>query len=346
MKYNKLGNSSLSVSHVCLGTMTFGEQNSESEGHEQLDYAVDQGINFIDTAEMYSVPSKKETVGSTERIIGTWLKKRSDRDQLIIASKIAGPNPNLSHIRETLDFTPQSIDIALDGSLDRLQTDYLDIYQLHWPERKVNCFGVLDYPYRSDNGWEDNFLEVIQKLSDLIKEGKIRNWGLSNESAWGAMRVIHLAEMHGLSRPISIQNPYCLLNRSYEIGLSEISLRENMPLLAYSPLGFGVLSGKYHKGGVPKNSRLDLFPRFARYSNEVAMKATEKYIAIAKNAGLTCTELSLAYVYNRPFVGSTIIGATSMEQLKENVSAHKVVLSNDVLAEIDAVHKEISNPAP
>jgi len=346
MKYHKLGNSDLNVSKICLGTMTFGQQNNEDEAHEQLSYAISEGVNFIDTAEMYSVPCKAETHGSTERFIGTWLSKRSDREKLIIATKIVGPNPNLTFIRNPLNFSNDSIDTAIDGSLKRLQTDYVDIYQLHWPERNTNCFGKLGYEYDAKDAWEDNFLEVITKLNGLIKEGKIRHWGLSNETPWGVMRCIHLAEQHGLVKPLSIQNPYGLLNRSYEVGLSEISMRENISLLAYSPLGFGVLSGKYRSGDVPKNSRLDLFPRFARYSGDSSTQAAELYFQIAEKYNMSPTHLALAYVNSRPFVGSDIIGATTMEQLKENIASINYDLSDEIIAELDNVQRIISNPAP
>ena len=346
MQYHKLGTSDLNVSKICLGTMTFGQQNSEKEAHEQLDYSVSQGINFIDTAEMYSVPCKAETHGSTERFIGTWLAKRSDRDQLIIATKIVGPNPNLTFIRNPLNFSNESIDTAIDGSLKRLQTDYVDIYQLHWPERSANYFGKLGYEHSPEDIWEDNFLEVITKLNDLIKEGKIRHWGLSNETAWGVMRCLQLAEKHNLPKPLTIQNPYGLLNRSYEVGLAEVSIRENVPLLAYSPLGFGVLSGKYRSGDVPKNSRLDLFPRFARYNGEPTRDAAELYFQIADKYKFSPVHLALAYVTSRPFLGANIIGATTMDQLKENIASINLDLTDEIISELDDVQKAISNPAP
>ena len=346
MQYNLLGNSDLNVSKICLGTMTFGQQNTEAEAHEQLDYAVSEGVNFIDTAEMYSVPCKAETHGSTERFIGTWLAKRSDRKDLIIATKIVGPNPNLTFIRNPLNFSNDSIDTAIEGSLKRLQTDYVDLYQLHWPERSTNCFGKLGYTHEPSDPWQDNFLEVITKLDSLVKEGKIRYWGLSNETAWGAMRCMQLAQQYNLAKPISIQNPYGLLNRSYEVGLAEVSIRENIPLLAYSPLGFGVLSGKYRTGEVPKKSRLDLFPRFARYSGEPSTKAAEMYFQIAEKYNLSPVHLALAYVNTRPFVGSDIIGATTMEQLKENIGSAEVTLSEEIIQELEQVQSVISNPAP
>ena len=346
MQYNLLGNSDLNVSKICLGTMTFGQQNTEAEAHEQLDYAVSEGVNFIDTAEMYSVPCKAETHGSTERFIGTWLAKRTDRKDLIIATKIVGPNPNLTFIRNPLNFSNESIDTAIEGSLKRLQTDYVDLYQLHWPERSTNCFGKLGYTDEPEDPWEDNFLEVITKLDGLVKEGKIRYWGLSNETAWGTMRCLQLAEKHNLAKPISIQNPYGLLNRSYEVGLAEVSMRENIPLLAYSPLGFGVLSGKYRSGEVPKKSRLDLFPRFARYSGEPSTQAAEMYFQIAEKYNLSPVHLALAYVNTRPFVGSDIIGATTMEQLKENIASIHTTLSEEMIKELDKVQSVISNPAP
>lgn len=346
MLYTKLGNTGLEVSKICLGTMTFGEQNSESQAHEQLDYAIDQGINFIDTAELYSVPGRKETQGSTERYIGSWLKSRSDREKIILATKITGPSMGLSFIRNPLNFSKGQLNIAIDASLYRFQTDYVDIYQLHWPERKVNNFGKLGYEYDEEEQWEDNFLEIISNLNKLIKLGKIRHWGVSNETPWGVMNFLRKAEQNGLPKPITIQNPYNLLNRSFEVGLAEVSIRENIGLMAYSPMAFGMLSGKYHDGSDVQNSRIKLFPKLPRYSGENTFKVAEMYIKIAKKYGLSPAQMSLAFVNTRPFLCSNIIAATTMDQLKENIKSIHVVIPDKALKEIEAVHKSNSNPAP
>lgn len=346
MNYRKLGITKIQVSEVCLGTMTWGRQNTEKDGHEQIDYALAQGINFIDTAEMYSVPSSKETYGATEKIIGTWLNKSGKRDQIILASKIAGPNPNMAHIREGLGFSEKQIRAGIEGSLKRLQTDYLDLYQLHWPERKTNFFGKLDYTHDPNDTWEDNIAEVLQVLNALKQEGKIRHYGLSNETPWGAMRFVAEAKRLGFEAPVSIQNPYSLLNRSYEVGLAEVSIREKMGLLPYSPLAFGVLSGKYLDGNKPENSRLALFPQFSRYSNSVALEATKKYKELADSVGVSLTKLALAFSIQQDFVTSSIIGATTMEQLKENIEAHTFQISADLREELNKIHKVYSNPAP
>ena len=346
MKFYKLPNTSLTISKICLGSMTWGEQNTEAEGHQQLDCAVDHEINFIDTAEMYSVPGSKETQGSTERIIGTWFAKKKNRDQLVLATKVVGPNPGLSYIRNGPRYTKTQIREAIEGSLKRLQTDYIDIYQLHWPERKSNFFGKLDFVYDPTDPWEDNILEIIQLMNDLIQEGKIRHYGVSNETAWGLMHYIRLAEANDLEKPITIQNPYSLLNRSYEVGLAEVSIREKVGLLAYSPLAFGVLSGKYLNGNMPEQSRLKLFPQFSRYSNEIALKATAKYLDIANQHQLSLTQMALSYVNNRPFVASNIIGATTVEQLVENITSIDVNLSDEIIESINEVHKLYPTPAP
>ncbi len=346
MQYVKLGTSSLSVSKICLGTMTFGQQNTEAEGHEQMDYAFGEGINFFDTAEMYPIPSRKETQGSTEVIIGNWMRQRGIRDKIILASKITGPSPAMLHIRNPLDFSRQQILEALDGSLRRLQTDYIDLYQLHWPERRMNMFGKRGFEHDPSDPWQDNFVEVLGVLNDLIQAGKIRYFGLSNEAPWGVMRVLHLCETLGIPRPISIQNPYSLLNRLFEIGLAEISLREQIGLLAYSPLGFGVLSGKYVRGAATPASRLHLFRQYARYSGETAQAATLEYLRIADEFGFSPAQMALAFVNTRPFVASNIIGATSMEQLRENIGSVMVELGPDVLKAIESVHQRMPDPAP
>jgi len=346
MKYIKLGNTGIDVSRICLGTMTFGEQNTEKEAHEQLDYAVEKGINLIDTAEMYSVPGRKETRGSTERFIGSWLKKRSDRDQLIIASKITGPSAGLTHIRNPLNFSRDQINTAIEGNLKRLQTDYIDIYQLHWPERNVNNFGQLGYKHDENESWEDNLLEVIESLNELINQGKIRYWGVSNETPWGVMSFIRKAEENGLPKPLTIQNPYSLLNRTFEVGLAEIAMRENIGLLSYSPLAFGLLSGKYHNGAKVQNSRLKLFPKLSRYSSEWVHEVAGKYIEIANDYRLSPAQMALAYINSRPFVWSNIIGATTMDQLAENIESINITLEDEVIQAIEEVHHLHSNPAP
>ncbi|MEE9362501.1 MAG: aldo/keto reductase [Cellulophaga sp.] len=346
MKYTKLAHTDIEVSKICLGTMTWGKQNSESEGHEQMDYAFEQGINFFDTAEMYAIPASEETYGKTEEIIGTWLKKTGNRAKIILASKIAGPGEYTAHIRTT-GFSRDSIIEAVEGSLQRLQTDYIDIYQLHWPERNSNFFGQRGYKHDSKDHWEDNIHQVLETLRDLLAQGKIRQVGLSNESPWGAMRFLEESKVHvRLPRMITIQNPYNLLNRTYEIGLAEVSMREKIGLLAYSPLAMGALSGKYLGGKQPAKGRLTLFPQFARYTSGISEVATQKYADLAKENDLTLTQMSLAYVNSRPFVKSNIIGATTMEQLKENIGSIDITLNDAVLKGIEVIQNEIPNPAP
>ncbi len=343
MKYTILPNTNLEVSKICLGTMTWGQQNSEAEGHEQLSYALEKGVNFIDTAEMYSVPGKQETQGSTERIIGTWLKKNLIRDKIILASKITGPARNFEYIRKDLNFSAQSIDDALHNSLKRLQTDYLDLYQLHWPERGVNIFGVREYQHNSQ--WQDNIAATIERLEFHIKAGKIRHIGLSNETPWGVMRYMEEARM-GATKIVSVQNAYNLLNRRDEAGLSEVLLRENVGYLPYSPLAFGMLSGKYLNNAKPTNARVTLFPNYSRYSGKNSVEATELYSEIAKKHGLSLTQMALAFVRQQPFVTSTIIGATTIDQLSENIESVDVHLSEKITNEINKVHSTIPNPAP
>ncbi|CAD0001228.1 aldo/keto reductase [Flavobacterium salmonis] len=345
MKYTTLPNTDIKVSKICLGTMTFGEQNTESEGHQQMDYAFENGVNFFDTAEMYSVPGREETYGSTEKIIGTWFKKTGNRDKVILASKIAGPNPNFGYMRENLDFSPASIKYALENSLKRLQTDYIDLYQLHWPERKTNCFGQRGFKVQ-DEAWEDNFREVLETFEGLIKEGKIKHLGVSNENAWGMMRFLEESKYQNLPRIKTIQNPYNLLNRLFEVGSAEVSIHENVGLLAYSPLAFGVLSGKFLTGEPHPNARINLFPQYKRYNSEQSTQATRLYQEIAHKHGLTLTELALGFVLQQPFLTSAIIGATSLDQLKENIATVDVTLSKEILAEIDNVQTIIPDPAP
>lgn len=347
MEYRPLGNSGIRVSALCLGTMTWGEQNSEAEAHEQLDYAIDQGINFLDTAEMYPVPARPETQGATESIIGNWLKKRGCRDKVIIATKVAGPGRDwLTHFRGGNNRLDRwNIETAVEESLRRLRTDYIDYYQLHWPDRQTNFFGRLGYPWpeKDDSIPLEDTLEV---LADLVRAGKVREVGVSNETPWGVMRCLCLEQTRGLPRIQGIQNPYSLLNRSFEVGLAEISHREQVGLLAYSPLGFGVLSGKYLHGRRPPGARLTRFPDYTRYSNPQAEAATEAYVALAREAGLDPARMALAFVTSRPFVTSNIIGATTMAQLRDNLASLNTRLPQELLEAIDDIHARYTNPAP
>ncbi len=346
MEYNLLPNTNIKVSKICLGTMTWGQQNSESEGHEQMDYAVDQGINFMDTAEMYSVPARAETQGSTERIIGTWLHKRKKRDDVIIASKVCGPSANMPHIGAGPKFNKENMTTALHNSLQRLQTDYIDLYQLHWPERPTNFFGGLGYEHKSDSAVTD-FKETLEALNGFIKEGKIRYIGVSNETPWGVMQYLDTSKENHLPRIATIQNPYSLINRTFEVGLAEMSIRENVGLLAYSPIAMGVLSGKYLHGNRPEGARITLFPQYIhRYGHPNVEKAVEKYNALAKENNLSLVQMALAYVNSRKFLTANIIGATTMAQLKENIESIHVKLSEEVLKEIQKIHLEFPNPAP
>ncbi len=345
MEYTSLPNTNIKVSKICLGTMTWGNQNTEAEGFSQMDYALERGVNFFDTAELYPVPATKETQGQTSKIIGNWLKKSNNRDKVILASKIAGPGDYTAHIRTT-GFGGTSIQEAIELELQRLQTDYIDLYQLHWPERHTNTFGVRDFKPSSNDPWLDNFNEVLHELNNLVKAGKIRAYGLSNEKGWGTMRYAEEVRKDNLPKISTIQNAYSLLNRVFEGDLAEISLRENIGLLAYSPLAFGVLSGKYIKGTAADNARLNLFPRFARYSSAQSTEATKQYLDLANDIGISLTTLSLAFVNQRPFVTSNIIGATNLEQLEENINSIETKLSKDTLARINEIHAKIPNPAP
>jgi aryl-alcohol dehydrogenase-like predicted oxidoreductase len=326
--------------------MTFGNQNTEAEAHSQLDFATERGINFLDTAEMYPIGGNEHIFGSTERHIGSWIQKigPSKRENIIVATKIAGPNRGMGYIRQPLDFSKKSIHEAVHLSLKNLQTDYIDLYQMHWPERIMNMFGQRGLS-KIDNQWNDSIFDVLTTFDGLIKEGKIKHIGVSNENPWGVMKFLNESEQHNLPRIASIQNPYSLLNRLFEVGLSEICMRENVGLLAYSPLGFGMLSGKHSNGLLP-NSRLGLFPNFVRYTNENCFKATKMYQDLAHHCGLTVTELALAFVNHQQFVTSTIIGATSIEQLEENINAFDVKLTDAVVAEINKIQELIPNPAP
>ena len=349
MQLKPLANTGILVPEICLGTMTFGEQNTQAEAFQQLEYALDQGLFFWDTAEMYPVPPKPETQGATETILGNWIAERGKRDQLFIASKIAGPSQGGSHIRDgQTRFTASEISSAIDGSLKRLQSDYIDLYQLHWPQRPTNFFGKLGYGNtEAHQNTEITALEeTLSALSDEIKKGRIRYIGLSNETPWGTLKFLHLAEKLGLEKFVSVQNPYNLLNRTYEIGMSEIAHYENVGLLAYSPLAFGYLTGKFRHGARPANARVTLFSRFSRYSNPESEWATEQYAQLAERHGLTMTQLSLAFIKQQFFVTSTIIGATNLDQLKENIQAFEIDLSAEVLQGIEDIHYQQPNPAP
>ncbi len=326
--------------------MTWGKQNTESDGHGQMDYAVDQGVNFFDTAELYPVPPHPDRYADTEKIIGTWFKKKGNRDKIVLATKIAG-RAEFSKFIRTTGFTRASIIEAVEGSLARLQTDYIDLYQLHWPDRHTNFFGQRGYQYDITDHWEDNIHQVLETLRDLIREGKIRQVGISNETPWGVMRYLEESKVHAsLPRMITIQNPYSLLNRLFEVGNSEVSHREKIGLLAYSPLGFGVLSGKYLGDRKPDNARITLFPNYSRYSSETAVKATQKYYELARANNLSLAQMALSFVNSRPFITSNIIGATSLKQLKENIGSIDIALSDEVLQGIEAIHNELPNPSP
>lgn len=346
MKYGFIPRTNIRVSKICLGTMTWGRQNSEEQAHEQMDYALEQGVNFFDTAELYPIPPKKEFYALTEEYIGNWFKKTGNRDKVVLATKIAGPADFTKYIRTT-GFSKDSIISALEGSLKRLQTDYVDLYQLHWPERNTNFFGQRGFNADKDDEWEDNIHQVLNTLAELIKAGKICHVGLSNETPWGTMRYLEESKVHQhLPRMLTVQNPYSLLNRTFETGMSEVAIREKIGLLAYSPMAFGVLSGKYLDAVKPRKGRLTLFPHYARYSGKTATEATKKYQELAKANGLSLAQMALAFVNSRKFLTSNIIGATTMEQLKENIGSISIELSAEVLSGIEQIHGAIPNPAP
>ena len=347
MIYSKLGHTNIEVSKICLGTMTFGEQNTEKEAHEQLDFALEHGVNFIDTAEMYPVPPNSKTQGLTEKYIGSWLKKRNNRDDVIIASKVTGPAPDFSYIRNSLKIDKKNIEKAIAENLKRLNTDYIDLYQIHWPQRQTNYFGQLNYKYSKENTNEiiDNLNESYEALNNLVESGKIRSIGLSNDTSWGAMKFLEISKEKSFSKIVTIQNPYSLLNRTYEINMAEISEMENIKLLAYSPLGFGVLTGKYIDNK-PKNSRLSLWNRFDRYSNKNSKYSTLKYVELAKKYNITPTQLALSFVNQQPFVTSNIIGATNLSQLSENIKSIDLILDEEIINEIESIHLSQPNPAP
>lgn len=347
MDYRPLGKTDLSVSAICLGTMTWGIQNSEADAHAQMDFAIDHGVNFWDTAEMYPIPPTTETYGRTEEFIGSWLAANPGRrGAVVLATKAAGPAYNMQMDGPLRRFDLASLRRSIEASLRRLRTDYIDLYQLHWPMRATNSFGVLGYRQEEARPDEVPLGESVDALASLQKEGLIRSWGLSNETPWGVMTALNQAQARRLPKPVSVQNPYSLLNRSYEVGLAEISIREQCGLLAYSPLGFGRLTGKYEDGAAPPAARLTLYPRYGRYSTPPGLAATARYVAIARAHGLNPAQMAIAFAYHQPFVTSVIIGATSMEQLRTNIAAAHVRLSLEVLGELDAVQADISNPCP
>ncbi|MCP4297042.1 MAG: NADP(H)-dependent aldo-keto reductase [Proteobacteria bacterium] len=346
MRYNKLGNTDVDVSVLCLGTMTWGDQNTEVEAHEQLNYSFEQGINFIDTAEMYPVfPPNAETQGLSERYIGTWMQNSHYRQKIVLATKVTGPARDFTHIRKGPKLIKQQIKEAIEKSLERLKTDYIDLYQVHWPARSTNFFGQLGFQV-DETEEPTTILETLTALGDLVQEGKVRYVGISNETPWGMNEYMNLAKKHNLPEIVSIQNPYNLLNRAFEVGLAEISYREEIGLLAYSPLAFGTLTGKYRHGARPPGGRLTLFERFQRYNNKNGVDATESYLQIAEKYDLNPTQMALAYINQRPFLTSTIIGATTMTQLKENIGSSNLTLNSEVVQAIEEVHKINSNPCP
>ena len=345
MKFKKLGNTDLDVSLICLGTMTWGTQNTEKDAFEQMDYSLEQGINFFDTAELYSVPPTAESYGKTELMIGNWFKKRKNRKKIILASKVAGPGCDWIRGGKN-NFNEKSMGEAIDGSLKRLKTDYIDLYQLHWPERSTNCFGRRDYVFRKDEKEWNDFESILQALEKFIKKGKIRYIGMSNETPYGLSKYLELSKNKNLPRMMSVQNPYSLVNRTYEIGMSEISIREKCGLLVYYPLAAGALSGKYRNKQMPKNSRLALFKGWERMINPLAMKAYDEYYKLAKENNMTMVQLAQAFVNSRPFVTSNIIGATTMEQLKENIDSIKIELNSEIIDKINLIHNNNPNPSP
>ena len=345
MNYKKLGNTDLDVSTICLGTMTWGEQNTQKEGFDQMDYALDQGVNFWDTAELYSIPPKENTYGKTEEVIGNWFKKSKKRNKVVLATKVAGPG--LNWIRGGGNqYDEKNLNEAVNGSLKRLKTDYIDLYQLHWPERKSNFFGRLGYQHKDDTDW-NKFEDILNSLDKIINSGKIRYIGLSNETAWGLSKFLEISKIKQLPRMMSVQNPYSLLNRTYEVGLAEVSIREKSGLLAYSPLAFGYLTGKYRNGELPKNSRMKLFgDQFIRYKTANGQLAIEKYNEIANKHGLNLTQMSLKFCELQPFMTSVIIGATTMDQLKTDIESVHINLSDDVINDINEIQKIYPNPCP
>ncbi len=345
MKFKKLGTTELDVSLICLGTMTWGTQNTEKDAFEQMDYSLSEGVNFFDTAELYSVPPNSDSYGKTEVMIGNWFEKRKNREKIILATKVAGPGCNWIRGGRN-NFDEKTIGEAIDGSLKRLKTDYIDLYQLHWPERSTNYFGKRDYTVDTDEGEWNSFESILEALKKFIKSGKIRYIGMSNETPYGLSKYIELSKSKKLPRMMSVQNPYNLVNRTYEIGMSEISIREKCGLLVYYPLATGALSGKYRNGQMPKNSRQALFKGWERHLNPLAMKAYEEYYKLAKENEMTMAQLAQAFVNTRPFVTSNIIGATTMNQLKENIDSVNIELSDEILNKINVIHNNNPNPSP
>ena len=345
MNYKKLGNTDLDVSTICLGTMTWGEQNTQEEGFEQMNYALEQGVNFWDTAELYAIPPKKNTYGKTEEVIGNWFQESKKRDKVILATKVSGPG--LNWIRGGGNqYDEKNLNEAVNESLKRLKTDYIDLYQLHWPERTSNFFGKLGYLHDDKEDW-NKFEDILFSFDKIIKSGKVRYIGLSNETAWGLSKFLEISKIKDLPRILSVQNPYSLLNRTYEIGLAEISIREKSGLLAYSPLAFGYLTGKYRNKKLPENSRMKLFgEKFVRYKTENGQLAIEKYYEIAKKYRLDFAQMSLKFCEAQPFVTSVIIGATTMDQLKINIESVNVNLEKTVIKDINEVQKIYPNPCP
>ncbi len=347
MEYRELGRAGVKVSAITLGTMTFGEQNTEAEGHAQMDYAVEHGVNIFDAAEIYPIPPKPETQGRTEAIIGTWLAARKNRDKILIATKAAGRSKTIDWLRDDGSLSRQSpaqIMEAVNNSLARLQTDYIDLYQLHWPDRPLRIFEGLEYVRLPGDAHPIH--DILTALSDLVRAGKVRFIGLSNETPWGVMSFLKLAEQHDLPRPVSIQNAFNLVNRSYEVGLSEITHQEQISLLAYSPLGQGYLTGKYENGALPPGSRKTLFDRLGRYEQGNGPRAVSAYVALARKHGLDPAQLAVAYAVSREFVTSVIIGATDMEQLKTDIDGSDLKLSDALLEDMDKIHLDYPNPCP
>ena len=345
MKFRKLGTTDIDVSLICLGTMTWGTQNTEKDAFEQMNYAVSKGINFFDTAELYSVPPTSESFGKTEIMIGNWFQKRKNRDKIILASKVAGPGCDWIRGGGN-NFDEKKIGEAIDGSLKRLKTDYIDLYQLHWPERSTNFFGRRDYLFNNKEGNWNSFESILEALKKFIKSGKIRYIGMSNETPYGLSRYLEISKNKGAPRMMSVQNPYNLVNRTYEIGMSEISIREKCGLLVYYPLAAGGLSGKYRNGKMPKDSRMALFKGWERHLNPLAMEAYDKYYKLAKDFNLTMVQLAQSFVNSRPFVTSNIIGATTMDQLKENVESINIEFTDEMMDRVNEIHNNNPNPSP
>ena len=345
MKYKKLGTTDLDVSLICLGTMTWGTQNSEKDAFEQMDYSVSKGINFFDTAELYSVPPNAESYGKTEKMIGNWFEKRKNREKIILASKVAGPRCDWIRNGKN-NYNEKNLGEAIDESLKRLKTDYIDLYQLHWPERSTNCFGIREFNISEEEKEWNSFESILQALDKYIKSGKIRHIGISNETPYGLSKYLELSKSKNLPRVMSVQNPYSLVNRTYEIGMSEISIRDRCGLLVYYPLAAGALSGKYRGGQMPKNSRMALFKGWERMINPLAMKAYDEYFELAKDFNLKMVQLAQSFVNSRPFVTSNIIGATTMDQLKENVESISVEFTDEMMERVNEIHNNNPNPSP